>query len=371
MKTHSPRLLALSLALLLSACAGPATRPDIAPAPLRGAPKSVPVISVAEAFMTPPMVEHEIDSVAAWNTPEGGTWLIATGKQTNQLVVYDGDTGALRRTVGGPGGKLGQFNRPNGIAVYADLVFVVERDNQRVQVLRLPDFQPVAQFGHGELLNPYGLWLRETAPGELELLVTDSFMADFRTELVPPLDQLDQRVKRYRVQMEGDAPKATLLGHFGDTTPAGALRMVESIAGDPMHDRLLIAEEDRRVGTTLREYRMDGTYTGRDLPPERFQAQAEGVALWACQDGSGYWITVDQSADRTVFHLFDRVTLDFRGSFKGNAVALTDGISLHSVATRRFPEGVLYAAHDDRGVGAFDWRDIATALDLRQNCATP
>jgi len=362
------RFLALPLLALLAACAGPATRPDSALAPVPEARENIPAISVAETFMTLPMREHEIDSVAAWNAPGGGTWLIATGKQSNQLVVYDGNTGDLLRTVGGPGKGPGQFNRPNGIAVYADLVFVVERDNQRVQVLRLPDFQPLALFGQGELLNPYGLWLHETAPGELELMVTDSFMADFRTELLPPMDQLDQRVKRYRVRLDGDAPQATLLGQFGDTTPAGALRMVESIAGDPMHNRLLIAEEDTRVGTTLREYRMDGTYTGRDLPPDRFQAQAEGVALWACADGSGYWITADQSADRTVFHLFDRETLDFRGSFKGNQVALTDGISLHSVATRRFPEGVLYAAHDDRGVGAFDWRDIATALDLRQNC---
>ena len=368
MKTTHPRLLALAATALLAACTGPGTRPDASSAPQPEARENIPAISVSEAFMTAPMVEHEIDSVAAWNTPKGDTWLIATGKESNQLVVYDGNTGALLRTFGGTGDGAGQFNRPNGIAIFADLVFVVERDNQRVQVLQLPDFKPLAHFGHGELLNPYGLWLRETAPGELELLVTDSFMADFRTELVPPMDQLDQRVKRYRVRLDGEAPQATLLGHFGDTTNAGALRMVESIAGDPTHDRLLIAEEDTRVGTTLREYRMDGSYTGRDLPPDRFQAQAEGVALWACPDGSGYWITADQSADRTVFHLFDRVTLDFRGSFKGNAVALTDGISLHSVATRRFPEGVLYAAHDDRGVGAFDWRDIATALDLRQNC---
>lgn len=371
MKTLKPSLLALSLSLVLGACASPATRPDGAATPPHEVAENIPALTVPEAFMTPPMLEHEIDSVAAWKAPDGDTWLVATGKETSQLVVYDGDTGAVMRTVGTPGEGPGQFNRPNGIAIHGDLVFVVERENKRVQVMQLPDFRTVALFGQGELLTPYGLWLHETAPGELELLVTDSFMADFRTELVPPLDQLDQRVKRYRVQLSSGAPKATLLGQFGDTTSAGALRMVESIAGDPMHDRLLIAEEDLRVGTTLREYRMDGTYTGRDLPPERFQAQAEGVALWACDDGSGYWITVDQSAERTVFHLFDRVSLDFRGSFKGNTVALTDGISLHATPTRRFPEGVLYAAHDDRGVGAFDWRDIAKALDLRQNCATP
>ena len=44
------------------------------------------------------------------------------------------------------------------------------------------------------------------------------------------------------------------------------------------------------------------------------------------------------------------------------------GIWLQQGPTARFPNGVLYAAHDDRGVGAFDWRDIAKALDLRTAC---
>lgn len=364
------RLAALSLTLLLAACAGPAARPDSSSDPLPE-PKPAPTVRVAEAFVTAPLPEHEIDSVAAWNSPQGRTWLIATGKESNQLVVYDGDTGALLQTIGGPGQGAGQFLRPNGIAVFGDLVFVVERDNQRVQILRLPDFQPLSSFGPGELRNPYGLWLHEVAPDELEMFVTDSFMADYKTELAPPLHELDQRVKRYRLQLFGELPQATLLGHFGDTSEAGALRMVESIAGDPLHDRLLIAEEDVRIGTTLREYRMDGSYTGRSLPPERFRAQAEGVALWACADGSGYWITTDQTRERTAFHVFERESLAFRGSFAGDTVALTDGIWLHAVGTRRFPYGVLYVSHDDQGAGAFDWRDIATTLGLRQGCGTP
>lgn len=360
----------LALALALAGCAG---SPTVATAPVT--PPAVPAPSAAtvvpEAFLTAPLREHEIDSVAAWAGPAGQTWLIATGKQSNQLVVFDGDSGEFLFTVGGPGKGPGQFMRPNGIAVHGDLVFVVERDNARVQALQLPEFTPVLSFGQGELRTPYGLWINPVAPDELELLVTDSFMADFRTELLPPMAELNQRVKRYRVRMFGELPQATLLGNFGDTTPAGAMRMVESIAGDPAHDRLLIAEEDRRVGTTLREYRMDGTYTGRDLPPERFQSQAEGVALWACPDGSGYWITVDQSAQRTVFNVFDRVDLAFRGSFSGERVAVTDGIWLHATGTRRFPYGVLYASHDDRGVGAFDWKAVASALSLRRDCTGP
>ena len=250
--------------------------------------------------------DREIDSVAAWNTPDGGTWLIATAKETHQLVVYDGNTGAMLREIGGKGDAPGQFLRPNGIAVFGDIVFVVERDNQRVQLFELPSFRPLLQFGKGELKSPYGLWLHELAPRELELFVTDSFMADYRIELAPPLDQLDQRVKRYHLDLRGATPKATLVEQFGDTSEEGALRMVESIAGDPEHDRLLIAEEDLRVGTTLRVYDLAGNYAGTNLPRERFRAQAEGVALWACPDGSGYWITTDQARDLTVFHVFDR-----------------------------------------------------------------
>jgi 3-phytase len=354
-----------ALALLLAACASTPRDPSSTSHPL---PTAREATRVAEAFVTAPLPAHEIDSVSAWTAPDGATWLIATGKESHQLVVYDGDSGALLRTVGGRGDAPGEFDRPNGIAVFADRVFVVERDNHRVQVLSLPDLAPVLVFGADELRSPYGLWMHETAPGELELFVTDSFMADYRTETLPPLAELDERVKRYRITLETPEPTATLAGRFGDTTAAGALRMVESIAGDPPNDRLLIAEEDVRVGTTLREYRMDGTYTGRDLPPRHFQAQAEGVALWSCPDGSGYWITADQSSDRTVFHLFERRGLAFVGSFAGDHVALTDGIWLHASGTARFPGGVLYAAHDDAGVGAFDWRDIAKALGLREGC---
>lgn len=357
----------LLLALTLAGCAGQAARDPSS----REMPRifGAEAVAVAEGFVTPSTPEDEIDSVAAWSSADGLTWLIATAKETHRLVVYDGDTGQPLRTVGGRGDKPGQFNRPNGIAVHGDLVFVVERDNHRVQVLRLPDFEPVALIGAEQLKSPYGLWLNETAPGQLEMLVTDSFMADYRIELVPPLAELDQRVKRFRLALDTRGlARVEYVGHFGDTTEEGALRMVESIIGDPAHDRLLIAEEDVRVGTTLRVYDLAGTYTHRSLPRERFKAQAEGVALWACGDGSGYWITTDQNSDLTVFHVFSRRELGYLGSFTGKTVALTDGIWLHQGPTARFPKGVLYAAHNDQAAGAFDWRDIAKALDLRTDC---
>ncbi len=369
----TPRLMTTALAaLLLAACATTAPHRDAGPAPaaatlpIRPAPQ--PLI-VAERYASNESPQDELDSLATWTTEDGRTWLIASAKSSHRLVVFDADSGERLRTVGGEGDGPGQFRRPNGVAVHGDHLFVVERDNRRVQVLALPGFEVVGTFGNTELRSPYGLWLTETEPGELEVYITDSFMYGKRFDEVPAFAELDQRVRRYRVQFDQAGRLVSrYAGSFGDTREANALRMVESIAGDPANDRLLIADEDRRHESTLREYSFSGRYTGRSLPQDSFGAEAEGVALWSCPDGAGYWIAVDQLAPLTVFHLFDRVTLAPQGSFHGALTARTDGVALHAAATPSFPGGALFAVHDDKAVTAFDLRDVVRALGLRSGC---
>lgn len=351
-------------AALLAACSTAPLHTSTPPAP---PPKTAADAVIAETWVSAPVAGDELDSLVAWPTEGGQVWLIATAKATHHLAVYDADSGERLRTVGTPGSAVGQFNRPNGIAVFGDLLFVAERDNHRVQAFRLPEFAPLGAFGADVLRSPYGLWAHETAPGDVELFVTDSFMADFRTMTLPPMAELDGRVKRFQVRVEdGGKLEARLLGQFGDTGAAGALRMVESIAGDPAHDRLLIAEEDRRVGSTLRDYRVaTGTYNGHSLPT--FDADAEGVALWSCSADSGYWVAVDQLTP-TRFRLFDRATLAPAGVFSGKVTSNTDGETVYAMPTKRFPSGALFALHNDESLAAFDLRDIARALDLQGDC---
>ena len=357
--------------LLIAACAGTPGRVQpphapVQPASVRPAPEAR---VIAERYVTAETPAEELDSLATWTSPDGRTWLIATGKSSHRLTVYDADSGERLREVGGEGGGPGQFDRPNGVAVFGDHLFVAERDNGRVQVFALPGFEVVGSFGMEQLRSPYGLWLHETEPGELAIYVTDSFMYGERFDQVPPWDELDERVRRYRVQFDQDGRLiAHYGGAFGDTREDSALRMVESIAGDPANDRLLIADEDRRHESTLREYTFSGKYTGRSLPQDSFGAEAEGVALWSCPDGGGYWIAVDQLSPLTLFHLFDRTTLEPRGSFQGQVTAHTDGVALHAAATPSFPGGALFAVHDDKAVSAFDLRDVARVLQLPGGC---
>ena len=373
MRLFRTALLLIILATLAGCASTPIDRePDetaVADPMLAGA--GIAHVVVKEAFVTPLTPEDNVDSPALWMGPDGNALLLATGKKTGHLVAYDGDTGASLGARGSKGVGPGQFNRPNGIFIQGDLLFVVERDNHRVQVLRLPVMTPLGTFGDDDLKQPYGIWLRATGDNAFDVLVTDAYMAgkDARGEdIVPALSALKDRVKRYTVSVTTDGLQARLTGTIGDTSAAGAIRVPESVWGDPANDRLLIAEEDLPSGTSVREYDLDGHYRDRTLGAGLFKAQAEGIALWQCADGSGYWITTDQFKDRSLFHVWDRTTLAHLGAFAGGTVGNTDGVWLHQGATKRFPDGVFYAVHDDMGVGAFDWRDVARAMGLKERC---
>ena len=326
-------------------------------------PAHAEAIALAETWVSADQAGEEMDSLAVWPRADAPSWLIATAKDGQRLLVFDADSGARIGASGGPGEGPGQFRRPNGIAVAGDLLFVVERDGARVQVLRLPGFEPLGQFGQDQLLTPYGIWLDTREAGAVTAHVTDSFMADFANGVLPERARLAERVKRYRVTVQGDRLETEYLGTFGDTGDAGALRMVESIAGDVARNRLLVADEDRRVGSTLREYSLQGQFLGRSLPA--FQGDAEGVVLWTCGD-DGYWIAADQ-VDPTLFRVFERDSLALAGEFTGRRTALTDGVTLAGPGPR-FPHGALYALHADTAVAAFDLGQIATALQLAPAC---
>jgi 3-phytase len=326
------------------------------------------IATIEERYITAFEPEANIDSVAA--APGQPALLFATAKATDVIKIFDASTGTELMQLGGSGASPGHYRRPNGIAVADDLLVVVERDNRRVNVRSLPDYRVLGTFGEDELRNPYGLWLQALSAGEYRVYVTDAY--EEPDESVPPNDELDERVKIYRLSVDRNSDgKASALNSrfeksFGETTSPGALRVVESIFGDPLHDRLLVAEEDEDpvTGLVIKVYDLDGRFSGEQIGKGLFKAQAEGIALYACADGSGYWLSTDQANDRTVYHLFDRQSLQHAGAFTGITTANTDGVWLATEDVPGFDHGAFFAVHDDQAVSAFDWLDIVAALDL-------
>ena len=353
----------VALALTASACAGDG-RADGSPP--RAASENDTVV-VQEAFETPHDANHNVDSPAVWHGADGAALMFATAKTTDLVLVHDAATGREVRRLGGPGAAPGRLKRPNGILAIDSLLLVVERDNRRVQAFRLPSLQPLGVFGAAVLRKPYGLAAYAVRPGEYAVYVTDNY--ETADGGVPALGQLGERVREFivRDRARPGAIDASLVRSFGDTTAPGALRVVESIAVDPAHGRLLIAEE-LETDSHLKIYDLAGRYTGRDVGRGRYPQQAEGIALYACGDSSGYWVTADQGERTNTFHVYDRVTLAHLGAFTGARTRLTDGVAVTSRPVGAMQAGALYASHLDGGVTAFDWSTLARALALPARC---
>lgn len=328
------------------------------------APDSVVVLT--EAFLSERTENDNIDSPAFWHGPNGEHWIIATAKESDVLVVYDANSGETLRRVGGSGTAAGEFERPNGIVVIDDLAVIVERDNHRVQVLQLPEFTSLGFIGADDLKKPYGAAVIPADSGNsYRLYVTDNY--ELVEDQIPPDSALGERIREYSFSVNDNAVSSELVRTFGATEGDGVLRVVESIYADAANNRLMIAEEDER-DTYVKVYSLDGEYTGESLGRGIHSAQTEGIVLYPCGDSEGYWIATDQSHTGNAFHVYDRTSLRHLGAFAGKTVANTDGIALTEQGYGSFPAGAFAAVHDDGGVAAISWKEIADKLSLRSDC---
>ena len=303
----------------------------------------------------------DMDSPAAWRAPSGQVWVIATAKKGNVLYVIDGVSGKSLRTVGTAGTRVGQFARPNGVAVWGDVALVVERDNQRVQAFQLPSFKSIGMIGDASLVKPYGLTVLVRDATTADLFVTDN------QDLSPYPEEhamaLAKRIRKFRLTRTATGVKSDFVKQFGDTSGDGALRKVESIAGDASADRIVVADE---LAQDLNVFTTDGVFTS-SFGKKRYHGDPEGIVLYGCGATAGYWISTDQSARRNRFHVYDRTGFAYRGTFTIAGVAMTDGIALLQ-GTVGPMQGALYALNHDDNVAAVSIAEVFAALELPDPC---
>ena len=317
--------------------------------------------AVAPVWMSPAMKGKELDSPAVWRGANGQVLVITTAKLGNSLIVIDGVTGKLIRTVGTAGLKLGQLGRPNGVAVWGDLAIVVERDNQRLSVFQLPSFKPIGFYADTFLIKPYGLAVRALSATTAELWVTDNQDLSPYPELHAATFR--RRIKQFALTRTSTGLAVSFVRAFGDTLHGGQLRAVESIGVDPGAEELLVADE--KVGD-LNRYTTSGRFIA-DFAKKHFHGEPEGLALVSCGAKEGYWIATDQSKKRNRFHLFARGTYRHLGMFAVSGVTMTDGIAIQPGVVGKM-RGALYVLNNDDNVAAVSLESVWAALGKPEPC---
>lgn len=301
---------------------------------------------------------RNIDSLAFWSggTPDT-TFLFATAQDNHLVEVWRhpferaGEPLVLEAGV-----------TVNGVAVdpASDRLYVTSgwEGSGRFEVLvfSLPALEPLHRFGLGTL-----------GEGETNLAILHA--RDGAT-LVFASD--DHRVHVFR---EGTG-SATWLRAF-----APPVSEIETLMADDRTQLVYVPEE--RGGEGIRPgvhvFDPEGrphTRAGTNVFGEdRFDADAEGIALYRCLDaagadrGSGFIVVSDQRQSRTELEFFDRGSWEHLGMLSVAGLAHTDGLAVLETPLPGHPRGLLAAVHDDQHTVLVDAAEILDALGV--DCAQP
>ena len=316
---------------------------------------------VEEVYQTPRDTVNNVDTPAIWHGPDNQHWLLATAKETDVILAYDATNGQQLQVFAEPGTGIGQLDRPNSIAIADNHAIVVERNNRRIQVFSLPEFKSLGFFGDDVLRWPYGITILKNDTGSYRLFITDNYETE--DEKVPPNSELGERIQEFTLSIENGSLESEHVKSFGATSGDGVLKKVESLMADPAYNRLLVADEDS-VQNNIKIYDLDGNFTGKIMGEGIFKYEPEGIALYSCNENSGYWLTTDQGKENNFFYVFDRVNLEHIGTFTNPNTLNTDGITISQRSFPGFPEGGFFPIHNDGNVSAVSWGEIARELSL-------
>lgn len=298
------------------------------------------------------MPGQNVDSLAIWIAPnKADSLVLLTEKSGGQVMVFKADAKAtfVRR--------FGNFKRPNGIGILQnarigtarkDLVFITDRDDNRVSVYSIPEFALLGTFGT-DLVQPMGIALYQ-APRESAVFAY----------IVQKRATDDAKVVRYRITETEGRLLAQRELQFGREVSVNQ----ETVAVDATRQQVLVADENER---DIKVYDLAGKFI-RSFGKGAFEAQVEGIVIAACDD-KGYIIASDQK-DVTEFEFFDRITYKHLGTVKGTA-AHTDGIALTQTKLPSFPNGLFAAQSDPESTGGrhaefYDFGAMLKTLRLRE-----
>tara|TARA_B100001250_G_scaffold71958_1_gene58354 strand:- start:2300 stop:3265 length:966 start_codon:yes stop_codon:yes gene_type:complete len=278
-------------------------------------------------FYTESKLESAIDSIGFLFRKHV---IIVTGKDANQLYVYNAMNGELQKTINRENAY------PNGVTTVNDeLVLITERDMRHVAVFNASmDF--IGTFGSEVLRQPYGITNYKQEDGSYKIFVTDSY--DYNQ---PHQD----RIISWELEYDGDKFSVSEHSVFGEYT----LYQVESIMVDSHYRRLLVADEMEEHYKIAVLDLDTGEHINSTLEDFNFTEDPEGIALVSKGDNTGYWICTEQSKEDNRFHLFDRESLEYIDSLYLEDIEYTDGIATAYMHGNWY----LYASDNDHRVGAF------------------
>ncbi|RPI22288.1 MAG: phytase [Acidobacteria bacterium] len=306
-------------------------------------------------------------------TDPGRSLVLGTNKVPapgGALVVFDLD-GKIRQTVA-------NLDRPNNVDVEyglqlgtgtADIAVVTERLKKRLRVFRIGPDGMLTDVGAETGLNVFeGREGEASAPMGIALYKRSRDGAIFAV-VAPKTGASEGYLSQYRLLDDGAGRvKAQKVRDFGRFSGVGE---IEAVAVDDDLGYVYYADE----GNGIHKYHADPDHpqAGVELAHfgrDGFKLDREGIAIFACQDGTGYVVCTDQIEGNSEYHVYRREGTPGNPHDHSEVLKIvrggadeTDGLEITSAPLgTAFPHGLMVAMNSGpRNFLFFRWEDVASA----------
>ena len=232
-----------------------------------------------------------LDSITSWNND-----ILVTSKDSHNILAFDNETGKLKYKFGGKGYDHDKFNKPNGIKLINDYLFIVEKDNKRCQIIDMKTKESISFFGFKKLKKPCGIdgiFLKN----QYIIFITDEKL---------------ECIFKFNIKIEDDEIKRISSSIFLELSGS----KLESVLLDNENNRLLIADEDRKK---IKIFSLNGILI--KVISNIFEGSPEGLVMT-----NDSYIFTDQVLDKAFFHVFDISNFEYKYTYFNNLIKNTDGI---------------------------------------------
>lgn len=293
--------------------------------------------------------EEKIHYVAHYQSKQ---WLLAISDTT--LLVFDARDGRFIK-------KVGKILQPGSIKVNGGLLFLLDKGQEIVQSILLPNFETSGIIAAGRLKKPVDLTIFASDANKTSYYI--SHMGD-STENSPKISSGASYFALNETSEDMGVPP------LGEINGPGVIYKPGAIQVDPTTAHIAIVEESV-YPNTLKFFDFNGKQDASVRMKINFTGTIPDMDLYYCPEIKGYWLIAQNTElgeKRASVTFIDRLTYENMGEITFEDVDEIRSMSLVQSRIGANIGGMLYVVDTKGQVFGYPWERIKSALKLTNFC---
>jgi len=293
--------------------------------------------------------EEKIHYVAHYQSKQ---WLLAVSDTT--LLVFDARDGRFIK-------KVGKILQPGSIKVNGGLLFMLDKGQEIVQSILLPNFETSGIIAPGRLKKPVDLTIFASDANKTSYFI--SHMGD-STENSPKISSGASYFALNETSEDMGVPP------IGEINGPGVIYKPGAIDVDPTTAHIAVVEESV-YPNTLKFFDFNGKHDASVRMKINFTGTIPDMDLYYCPEIKGYWLIAQNTelgGKRASVTFVDRLTYENMGEITFEDVDEIRSMSLVQSRIGANIGGMLYIVDTKGQVFGYPWERIKSALKLTNFC---